>query len=43
MIELQGATEAAPFSRQTLEQVLALAARGVEPLFQIQREAIRSL
>ena len=43
VIELQGAAEAAPFRRQILEQVLALAARGVEPLFQIQREAIRSL
>ncbi len=43
VVELQGATEAAPFSRQILEQVLALAARGMEPLFQIQREAIRSL
>ena len=43
VVELQGATEAAPFSRQTLEPVLALAARGVEQLFQIQREAIRSL
>ena len=43
VVEIQGATEGAPFSRQTLGQVVALAARGMEPLFQIQREAIRCL
>ena len=43
VVELQGATEAAPFSRQQVPQVLALAARGMEPLFQIQSEAIRAL
>ena len=43
VVELQGATEAAPFLRQRVEQVLALAARGMEPLFRAQREAIRKL
>ena len=43
LVELQGATEAAPFSRQRVTQVLALAASGMEPLFQVQREAIRTL
>ena len=43
VVEMQGATEGAPFSRQIMGQVMALAARGMEPLFQIQREAIRSL
>ena len=43
VVEIQGATEAAPFSREKLDQVVALAARGMEPLFQIQREAIRRL
>ena len=43
VVEIQGATEGAPFPRQTLGQVVALAARGMEPLFQIQREAIRWL
>ena len=43
VVELQGATEAAPFSRQTLTEVVALAARGMEPLFRAQREAIRLL
>jgi len=42
LVELQGATEAAPFPRQRVTEVLALAARGVEPLFQIQREAPRT-
>ena len=43
MVELQGATEAAPFSRQLVGQVLDLAARGMEPLFQAQEDAIRGL
>ena len=43
VVEIQGATEAAPFPRQILDQVVALAARGMEPLFQVQREAIRIL
>ena len=43
VVEVQGATEDAPFSRQTLAEVIALAARGMEPLFQAQREAIRGL
>jgi ribonuclease PH len=43
VIELQGAAEAAPFPRQRLDQVMALAARGVEPLFRAQREAILNL
>ncbi len=40
LVELQGATEARPFARTMVEQVLALAARGMEPLFQAQREAL---
>ena len=43
MVELQGATEGSPFPRQRVEQILALAARGMEPLFAAQREAIRQL
>ena len=43
LIELQGATEAAPFPRQRVAEVLALAAQGVEPLFRAQRDAIRNL
>ena len=43
VVEMQGATEAAPFSRQRVAEVLALAARGMEPLFQVQKDAIRGL
>ena len=43
VVEIQGATEAAPFSRQTIGRVMALAARGMEPLFQAQREAVSRL
>jgi len=40
LVELQGATESAPFPKQRVAEVLALASRGVEPLFRAQREAI---
>ena len=43
MVELQGATEADPFPRQRMEEVLALAARGMENLFGAQRSAIRNI
>lgn len=43
LVELQGATEAAPFSRHIVDEVLALAARGMEPLFRAQREALRKI
>ena len=39
LVELQGATEAAPFPRQRVDEILALAARGMEPLFAAQRRA----
>ena len=41
LVELQGATEARPFPRPMVEQVLSLAARGLEPAFRAQREALR--
>ena len=43
VVELQGASEAEPFPRQRVDQVLSLAALGVEPLFRAQREAILKL
>lgn len=43
LVELQGATEAAPFPKQRVAEVLALASRGVEALFQAQREAIAQI
>ena len=41
LVELQGATEARPFARPMVEEVLALAARGLEPVFRAQRAALR--
>jgi ribonuclease PH len=43
LIEIQGATEGSPFSRQRVPEILALACRGVEPLFRAQAEAIRQI
>ena len=43
VVEMQGATEADPFPRQRVEEVLALAARGMENLFTAQREALRAI
>ena len=43
MVEMQGATEGDPFPRQRLEEVLALAARGMENLFGAQRAAIQNM
>ena len=43
LVELQGATEAEPFPRQRVNEVLALAGRGVEPLFRVQQEALSQL
>jgi len=43
MVEFQGATEGAPFSRHCVADVLDLAARGMEPLFTAQQDAIASL
>jgi ribonuclease PH len=42
VVELQGATEAAPFPRHRVDEMLALACQGVEPLFQAQQKAIRA-
>ena len=41
LVELQGATEAEPFPRHQAAEALALAARGLEPVFRAQREALR--
>lgn len=43
LVELQGATEAAPFPRQRVPELLSLAARGIEPLFRAQREALHTM
>ncbi|HEU0020948.1 MAG TPA: ribonuclease PH [Dehalococcoidia bacterium] len=43
LIEIQGATEGSPFPRQRVPEILALACRGVEPMFRAQAEAIRQI
>ena len=43
LVELQGATEGAPFPRRIVPEVLSLASKGVEPLFRAQQEAIRQI
>ena len=42
LVELQGATEAAPFPRQRVDEILSLAARGMETIFAAQRAALRN-
>ena len=43
LVEIQGATEGAPFPKESVSELMALASRGVEHLFQAQREAIDSI
>mgnify|MGYP001333051223 CR=1 FL=1 len=43
LIEVQGTAEGSPFLRQTMDQLLALAEKGIAYLFDVQREAIRGL
>ena len=40
VVEIQGTAEGNPFSRQRIGEALALAARGMEPLFAAQRAAL---
>ncbi len=42
-VEIQGTAEVMPFSKQTIESVLALAEKGIRELFQAQREAMAKL
>jgi ribonuclease PH len=42
-IELQGTAEREPFSREQMESLLALAAKGIQSLVISQREAIASV
>ena len=41
VVEIQATAEGAPFGRERVEEALALAARGMEPLFAAQRAARR--
>jgi ribonuclease PH len=39
-VEIQGTAESAPFTRDELERMLSLADRGIERLFELQRQAV---
>ena len=43
LVEVQGTAENKPFSRETLEEVLTLAEKGIRHLFMIQEEAIKKI
>ena len=42
-VEVQGTAEGEPFSRNALDEVLALAKIGIDQIFEAQKEAIESL
>lgn len=42
-VEIQGAAEARPFSKETIDVLLSLAERGIEKLFAAQKAAIDSM
>jgi len=42
-VEIQGAAETKPFSKETIDSLLSLAEKGIKELFQIQQAAIESL
>jgi len=39
-VEVQGTAEGKPFSRQTIDELLALAEKGIRQLFEIQQSAL---
>jgi ribonuclease PH len=42
-VELQGTAEGAPFSKETIGSLLALAENGIKQLFKIQKAALTGL
>ncbi|MCI0440681.1 MAG: ribonuclease PH [Chloroflexi bacterium] len=42
-VEVQGTAESKPFSKPTLDRILALAQKGITELFEAQQEAIKKL
>ena len=43
LVEIQGTAEGKPFPRDVVSELIDIASRGMERLFQAQREAIRSI
>ena len=41
-VELQGTAEEGSFSREALDELIDLAAQGIETLFDIQQQALES-
>ncbi len=41
-VEIQGTAEGNPFSKETVDSILALAEKGIKQLFQIQQAALES-
>lgn len=42
-VEIQGTAEGRPFSKETADALLSLARHGIDKLFRMQKEALRSL
>lgn len=42
-VEVQGTAETKPFSKETIDSLLSLARKGIEQLFQAQKEALESI
>ncbi|OGO21266.1 MAG: ribonuclease PH [Chloroflexi bacterium RBG_16_50_9] len=42
-VEIQGTAEGKPFSRESIDDLLSLAEKGIKQLFQIQQEALKAL
>jgi ribonuclease PH len=42
-VEIQGTAEGKPFSKQSVDDLLAMAEKGIKQLFQIQQEALKSI
>jgi ribonuclease PH len=40
-VEVQGTAEGKPFSKETINDLLALAEKGIQQLFQAQQEALK--
>lgn len=42
-VEIQGTAEGKPFSRESIDDLLSMAGKGIQQLFQIQQEALKSV
>ena len=42
-VEIQGTAEGKPFSRESIDDLISMAEKGIQQLFQIQQEALKSV